>query len=199
VRSIALSGPDGSGKTTTLSNFKKLCESVNVPVRIVHFYYDYLPLKLIALFKKRPSMEVEDHYKLSLRHEAKVAKKGRSLWWQWYVLFDAMLQHFWTALFSKGKLVVYDRFYEDYLVSFRFLGIRRDYSRWIAALPSPDRHYLQIASPETLHRRKPEHTMEFFRECYEEYRDVAERRKLILLDSNKHAEEELLKQLIKAL
>ncbi len=196
IKTIAISGLDGAGKTTTINNLEKELQSLNIKYKTIHFYYNYSFLKLKRLFiKDKPVSEKESHKK-SIENENKAVQKGKPQWWKWFVFGDAYLQYLFVKIFYRNQLVIFDRFFPDYLVSFDFLGVRYDKQKMFKFFPRVDRYFLQIADYNILYNRKPEHTMDFFKKCHSEYITLARKYDMIVLDSGKYNEKEVVKKLL---
>ncbi|HJQ08776.1 MAG TPA: hypothetical protein VJ836_04835 [Candidatus Saccharimonadales bacterium] len=183
VKSIALSGLDGAGKTTTSEQLSELLHQLNVGHVVVHFYYNYLILKLLGLLKKKQPDDETARNLRSLETEKKHTESRKSKLWVMFVLSDAALQYAFYRLFAFRRLIVFDRFFHDYLVSFDFLKAPHNKQRLLHIFPKPDRYFLQIADYNVLHQRKPEHSPEFFAACYQKYQALARETGMIILDS----------------
>lgn len=196
IRSIAISGLDGAGKTTTVALLKDFLYKINVEYIDVHFYYDYIIVKLFKRFINLKQTTKEVKYKNSIKNEKKAIKKGKSRFWTWLVITDAMIQYLYFKITSFNKLVIFDRFFQDYIISFHYINASYDQDRLLQLFPKVNRHFLQTAEYEVLHQRKPEHTISFFKFCFDEYQELSKRERLIILDSSKDNPNEILKKLI---
>ena len=196
VKSLAISGLDGAGKSTTIDNLSNLLYKLHIPSTTIHFYYNYIILKFLRQFQKQKKTSDQDNFQKSIAHEKKSVREGKPTWWVYFVLADSFIQYFFIRLFSLRKVIIYDRFFHDYLVSFAFLNAPHDRERLLQLLPKPNNYFLQIADPEILHDRKPEHTMDFFKTCHAAYMQLATRCNFHLLDSGKYNEKEILDKLL---
>lgn len=196
TKTIAISGLDGSGKTTTINNFSELLNKLNIKHRTVHFYYVYIPLKILSFLKINKREDEGDKYKNSINNEIESLKKGKSKRWMWFVITDALIQYYYVKIISFNKVVIFDRFFYDYLISFDFLNVKYSKKLLLKIFPKVDKYFLQIADYEILRKRKPEHTIEFFKQCYGKYNNLAKEQNMIILDSTKNNEEKILKKLL---
>jgi thymidylate kinase len=200
-RRIAISGLDGAGKTTTMNNLEALLTSLNIKHKYVHFYYNYSLLKLLRRLK-RPKAEapIDVQYRKSIEHELKSVSHQRSKFWVAAVILDAYLQYYYFVLRHPRRLILFDRFFYDYLVSFNFLKVRHDREQFLRSFPKPQKYFLLVGDPHILHERKPEHTLGFFEDCYSQYLALAKEVKAIeLLDSTHNSPQKILHQLTQRL
>jgi thymidylate kinase len=200
-RRIAISGLDGAGKTTTMNNLEILLTSLNIKHKYVHFYYNYSLLKLLRRLK-RPKTEasIDAQYRKSIEHELKSVNHQRSKVWVVAVILDAYLQYCYFVLRHPRRLILFDRFFYDYLVSFNFLKVQHNREWFLRSFPKPQKYFLLIGEPHILHERKPEHTLGFFEDCYSQYLALAKEVKAIeLLDSTHNSPQKILHQLTQRL
>ena len=200
LKQIALSGLDGAGKTTTMDNLSNLLSQINVQHKVIHFYYNYFPLRIAKALKGRQqhSTDKEQHEK-SVAAEKKSVEKGKGGLWMRLVLLDAMIQYWFYRILFMRHVLLFDRFFPDYFVSFDFLNVPHNRERLNRLFPKPGVYFLQIADYKVLYDRKPEHTLEFFEKCYEEYMSLATEHNMILLDSTTKNPDIILKELLNGL
>lgn len=196
VKTIAISGLDGSGKSTTTAQLSEALSRLNLKSVVVHFYYQYLVLKVIQLLKRQTPPDELSRQKESVTKEVQHLASGKSKMWMAFVLFDAALQYMFYRTFMRKHIVVFDRYFHDYVVSFEFLKLKFPKERLLRFFPRPDRHFLQIADFRVLHQRKPEHTIEFFESCHRSYCELGENAGMIILDSTKSGAEEITSKLL---
>jgi thymidylate kinase len=195
---IAISGLDGAGKSTTIEGLATLLDALNVRFRSIHFYYNYSILKLMKRFRKakKPSaIDEQKQYEKSVAHEKKSVAGGKSKLWIALILGDSLLQYYLIRLISWRRVVIFDRFFPDYFVSFDFLKVAYNRRTLARSLPRPDLYFLQTADYRVLHERKPEHTLKFFKECHAAYEKLAREQHMITLDSSKNSPDDLLLEL----
>jgi len=163
---VCFIGPDGSGKTTLshklVSNFTNLFEGI----LYFHGRPGYVPRlrRLLTYFKRGPeenvttSAAVENGYFQRRVPHGKV----RSLLYIGYYTLDYLLGYFTIVKArARGKLVIFDRYFYDYLIIQTFRAV----PRWIIngilrLLPTPDVLIWLKTSPERLLERKQELTLE---------------------------------------
>lgn len=196
LKTIAISGLDGAGKTTTIVELSELLTQMNVKFRTIHFYYNYIIIKVLKCLKKPAIQSDENRNKKSIATEQKHVQKGKSKLWVTFVILDAKIQYYFMRLISKNHVILFDRFFPDYLVSFDFLGIKYDRVKLLNSFPKPDKYYLQIADYEVLYKRKPEHTLDFFKVCHGKYLLLAKESNMLLLDSTSKNKNDILEDLV---
>lgn len=131
---VSFSGNDGTGKSTLA---RELClwlseKGINTEY---HRFFEYFLLKY--LFRLIPSKVV---------NKSRIKLKGINTYpnffyrlWSFIVLFESLIAIFYYKNFKKNKIIVFDRFFYDYLVSFELLGYKNKMLDFLANLiPSPD-------------------------------------------------------------
>ncbi len=199
LKSIAISGLDGSGKSTTIEDLNQLLYKLNIKHKKVHLYYQYLLLKLFKLVKGSANKSTKEIYAKSIAHEVKSVKSSKSKLWGWYVLIDTYIQYIFLRLFFPNHLIIFDRFFHDYIVSFNYLGVNINPVTLNKLFPNADRHFLQIADYKVLHKRKPEHTLNFFKKCYTDYMNLAKVNNLTILNSTNKNRDLIMKDLVNSI
>jgi hypothetical protein len=176
---------DGAGKSTTVENLSGQLEKLNLPFKIVHFYYNNLLLKAIRKFKPHKDMSSESMQK-SVKHELKTREKGtKSALWAALILLDSRLQYHWQTVRHPRSLLVFDRFFPDYCVSFDFIGAPYNRDKLLRHSPAVDKYFLLTGEPNILHDRKPEHTIEFFQQCHIKYEVLAKELDMEVIDTTR--------------
>jgi hypothetical protein len=66
-------------------------------------------------------------------------------------------------------------------------------------MPKAKNYFLLVAQPEILYQRKPEHTLEFFNICYDDYISLVNDYKISLIDTSYINESEVLLSIYKKL
>ena len=145
TKTIAISGLDGSGKTTTIDNFSELLNKLNIKHKVAHFYYNYIPLKILSFLKRKKSQDEKEKYQNSISNEIESVQKGKSKIWALCVIIDSYIQYILVRLFSFNKLIIFDRFFYDYLISFDFLKVKYNKKLLLKIFPKVDISFLQIA------------------------------------------------------
>lgn len=196
IKTISFSGVDGTGKTTLVKNFSKVLKDINVGTKIVHFYHDNTIFKILKLLKiiKIPKMD-DKYYKLTRENTKKVKQKGKSLIWAFAHFIDSYLQYLFSMLNRGGKIILFDRYLYDYLISFEYFNIK-NYKIFTKFIPKPNIAIVVTIDPQIAHKRKPENTIGFFKFSEIKYKNLAKKYKLLLLDANNKNKEELTHNLV---
>jgi len=195
LKTIAISGIDGAGKTTTINNLIKLTDGLNLKTKTIHFYYNYIILKLFKKIKNNV-IATESLHQKSIENEIRTVERGKGKFWKWFVLLDAFIQYWFVKMFYSRRIIIFDRYFHDFLVSFDFINVSYNRSFLLKIFPKVDRYFLQIADYKILYERKPEHTLEFFEKCHGSYSKLAMDQDLIVLDSTFNNEDEIVKIII---
>jgi len=161
---IAIIGPDGCGKSTLLQHLKPLTDRAfpSGANRIVHLRPKYLPRIHHLLSRKRAREEAEE---VVSPHGAKPSGKLGSLFRLLYYLVDYIFGYFpkIRRRLARNAFVLFDRYYYDLIVDPR--RVRIDLPGWFVKMffhlaPQPDLVIYLDCSPEVLHSRKKELTMD---------------------------------------
>lgn len=202
VSQIVISGIDGAWKTTTINNLKIDLEKYWINYVETHFYYNYIVIKFIKYVKNifgiKNNKTTSELYKESINHEINARKKPKSIVRKYFVLTDSLFQYAWIHIRGFNKLKLIDRYFMDYIVSRNFLWI--SYNKSIFSyMPKAKNYFLLVAQPEILYQRKPEHTLEFFNICYDDYISLVNDYKISLIDTSYINESEVLLSIYKKL
>lgn len=170
IKSISISGLDGCGKTTLAENLANYTKALGIRSRVEHFYYRGILHKFIERLgwaRKRNSTNV-------------VMRKKHSFIWALLVYFDSCLQYLFT-LITRPNLLIFDRFFYDYLVSFQQLQVT---GLWLfeKLIPQADHKILLSCRPEIAHKRKPESPIEYLHETSRLYSQLANKHNIKVVE-----------------
>lgn len=176
IKSLAIIGLDGSGKSTLSNALCDYASQLNLKCKIVHFYHDNLLYKFLKNFGFFRDTDV-------MISTARV-KKDKTILWAFLTWIDSYVQYLYARLLYGRGLIIFDRYFYDYLVSFKYLNIKRisilkqtippiAYSIWVSCDP-------RIALG-----RKPENTLDFFVSGYYSYKELAQEYDMKIIDSTK--------------
>lgn len=152
--SIALFGPDGSGKSAVADLIEKRCEAAGVKIFRMHWRPGFLPYRSNTANKNSERCFNEPHI-TKLR-------RGPGAWLVFlYVVIDFLLGYLFLIRpkLKKGIAVIYERYYYDILMDQKRYGLCIPASvRWGMArlIPVPDTIVLLDAPAEVLRARKQE-------------------------------------------
>ena len=173
---LVLIGPDGSGKSTVAKQLQKSLRDLFDIHQYYHGHFGLLPeLKIFrnfflgAIGRKPPAPPAEAH---------NVPAHGllRVLIYVFYYSVDYFLGHWIVRGFqSKGHLIIFDRYFYDWFIQ----GYYGRTPRWLlpilkAVLPRPDLVVHLRNSPEIVHHRKAELTVEQIEDQAEKCREIVQ-------------------------
>jgi thymidylate kinase len=126
IKIITFSGVDGAGKTTILTKVKELIENkYNKEVVILRHRPSILPiLSAIKYGKKEAEKKTQEVLPRTGKNKSKVSSFVRFF----YYLLDYVYGQ-WVVYFkhtSKGKIIIYDRYYFDFINDSRRTNIDLD-------------------------------------------------------------------------
>lgn len=162
---ICLIGPDGSGKTTISHAIEEDMKDIFNRVRYFHGRITIFPRlrSLVALFRKRHEREDIKSFKTE---SASTESKAPPLFLILYYSLEHFLYHFIIRWFKgQGDLILFDRYFYDYLIQKYFRKVPRWLIEWIQRLlPKPDILIFLKNVPEVIFERKPELTKDEIRD-----------------------------------
>ena len=109
--------------------------------------------------------------------------------------FDSYVQYFFYITIYSNKLIIFDRFFYDYTVSFEYLNIKNR-SFFNSFIPDIRNKFLLSSSPQTYYRRKPERVKAFFKESHEIYLKVAREQDIRIIDTEKMNSDSSLQEIL---
>jgi len=173
TKKIAICGLDGAGKTTVANLLSKYANSLGVDNRIVHFVHNNLLYRLLLLagyYKRDEPKNLS--YKRSRAHSVRERVTKTSFIKAFFRFFDSYVQYLFFIVLNRNRLIIFDRYFYDYLVSFKYLNIkgRVFFARFV---PEVENKFFFDSSPVISYKRKPERIKAFFVDCYKIYLEVA--------------------------
>lgn len=196
VKAISFSGVDGSGKTTLVKNFSKELEKIGFKTKIVHFYHDNIIFKLLKKIGILEKPREDNKYFKKTRKRTRLAKeKGKSLLWAVMHFTDSFVQYLFSRVLHPGKILIYDRYLYDYLVSFDYFGVS-GFRIFKTVIPKLDLSFVVVIDPKVAAKRKPENNLEFFKFADKRYKKVARENELAIINANQKDEEKLVRYLV---
>lgn len=196
AKKITISGLDGVGKTTVANLLAKYASSLNIKYSIVHFYHENLLFKLLVFIGYYRTDKSKDFLYKRSRDRSEIERLNQTPFILALLRFlDSYVQYLFSISLNRSKLIIFDRYFYDYLVSFEYLNIepRSFYSKLI---PPIKNKFLFESSPMTSYERKPESVQEFFVECHEIYLKVAKEQNIKIIKTENKKPEDILQELI---
>lgn len=196
AKKIVLSGLDGTGKTTTAILLSKYVNSLDIRCTIVHFYHVNLLFKLLRLigFYKTDKQQ-NIMYRKRRERSAKERQQSTPFIMALLRFFDSYIQYLYYIIINGNKLIIFDRYFYDYLASFEYLNIKW-HKMFSKIIPSVSEKFLFVSSPLISYNRKPESVREFFIESHEIYFKVAKEQNLKIINTENKKPEDVLKELL---
>ncbi|MDT8308005.1 MAG: hypothetical protein RQ866_00630 [Bacteroidales bacterium] len=163
---IALIGPDGSGKSTVSDRLIESLDGLFPATQYYHGRFDIIPdlrtylnaLRKVTGRKKLPPVAGG----VDAVHKLDTFSRGRALLYLCYYCFDFILGY-GKVFYCKatGRLMIFDRYYYDYFVMDHFSRLPQFIFKTLRfLLPEPDLVIYLKNTPETIHQRKPELTVD---------------------------------------
>lgn len=142
-------GNDGTGKTSIAMALENKLVELGVSVEYCQgFTYIFLS-SLTRLFSRNPSAR---------NAEKKFSKGERNLLlnlWPFLVFFDCIVTSINLKFFKRKKVVLFDRYFYDFLIAFEHLGCsNRLIRKLFLFLPRPDIAFILDVSPHIAFERK---------------------------------------------
>lgn len=193
VKIIALMGFDGTGKTTTLRLVEKELVRQGVTVRAVPGF-EHL---VLDKFKKFFGGD-----KKQGQYDAGV-KNGQSgllfKLWPLLVFVECWLTFIYFKFFRSEKIIIFDRYFYDWLISFEKLGYSSTLTRFLFSncLPRPDLGLIFVAEPEIAYQRKKNNHLDSlaeYKKQFTRYQDLARRKKFSIIDTSQASAEQVASQ-----
>ena len=185
AKRIAICGLDGAGKTTIANMLAKYADSLNIKCKIVHFIHNNLLYKLLlSVGYYRFDGPKNLLFKMKREHSAREMVKKTPFIMAFLRFFDSYVQYLFYTIVDRNKLIIFDRYFYDYLVSFEYLNIKNR-SFFSKLIPDIENKFLLQSQPMTYYRRKPERVKAFFIECHNIYLKVAKKQNIKVIDTEK--------------
>lgn len=178
INTLALVGLDGVGKTSLAKMICQEASLLNFKCKVVHFYHENMLYKIL-----NPSKPKEDNLSFAKSRAYHRDNKGRTSFFKAFLRYaDSLVQYYFFLMTSRKKIIICDRFFDDYIVNFEVLQVPQR-QVFEGAIPQVDKKLLLLASSEIAYKRKPENTKEFFKLSIEEYKKYAKNKNIDIIDT----------------
>jgi len=197
AKKIAICGMDGAGKTTIANMLAKYANSLSIKCTVVHFYHVNLLFKLFRLIGFYKTDEPDDiMYRKRRERSVRERLKTTPFILAFLRFLDSYVQYLFSIFMNRGKLIIFDRYFYDYLVSFEYLNIR--WRTFFSKLIPPVKYtFLFESTPMTSYIRKPESVKEFYTESHDIYLTFAQKQNIRIIKTDTKNPDEILQELIK--
>ncbi len=192
VKEIAVIGTDGSGKTTICNLLNDYSKSLNISSQVVHFFHENLLLKLLRKcgilreHKQDESMLGRSRMKSKRKiHRPYLLKFLLSM----LHITDSYIQYIYCKLIHGNSLNIFDRYFYDYLIGFKYYGIK-GFEGLEKFIPKVKNTFLMTVDANVAYKRKPEAFLDFYDFVNKAYLELAIGKRFIVVnESNKNPEE----------
>lgn len=198
IKSLSMSGMDGSGKTTACNNLNIMCKQLGIQSKVVHFYHLPILYKLLRLFGYK-STHPNNQLIINSADEYVTSSVKSSFVWALLTFLDSYIQYIFARVVNFNSLIIFDRYFYDYLVSFEYRkvsGVRL----FINFIPRPDIPRLFMIKPEEAFGRKTDNlSKDYFQKMYFLYKKVADEQNLDVLYIGNKDEKTIISEVIKSI
>lgn len=183
VPTVSLSGLDGSGKTTIARLLCEYARKLGVSCEVVGIYYSSFIHKLAGgMMKKTVDIQSE-----------------RGSFFKALITFlMSYVQYTKSIAIRRPHLVIFDRFFYDYLVNFELLGVR-----WLGFFkrltPRVDKSFLLYINPRIAYRRKKEGNYSYYSRSAKLFTKVSKEYNIKIVDRNGQFPKTTIREIIASL
>lgn len=199
IHEISLCGMDGAGKTTIATKICEYAEQLNIHCGVAHFVHNNVIYKLLLRFGLYENSEdIKETYKRKREHSLRERQKQTSFTRAFLRFADSYIQYIYYKIIFWNKLVIYDRYFYDYVVSFEYLTIPHR-TLFNKLIPNVKNRFLILPNPLTSYKRKPERVKEFFIDNYKLYKKMARDLNMEIINTENKNPESAFQEVIKKL
>lgn len=183
LKTLALIGLDGVGKTSLAKMISEEAKILRFRCKTVHFYHENILYKLLRRLGAWQTEQDKTSYSKSRAYH-KARKRETSLMKAALRFLDSYIQYLYFSLTTSNKILIFDRFFDDYVVNFNVTKVPRA-NIFEKIIPRIDKKILLVADAEVAYKRKPENTLEFFQSSMAEYKNYALKKSIKMIDTTK--------------
>lgn len=197
TKRIAIIGLDGAGKTTLARLFCEFVRQFNISCKIVHFYHENLLYKVLSRVGFYKVVE-DDSFRYARNRVHAQKRKSAPFIIALLRFADSYIQFLFSLVRWRGSIIIFDRFFYDYLVSYEYLNVRWR-SLFTRLVPHVDYVILLLSRPKVYYRRKPENTRDFFVQNHVLYRKLAKIYRFKVIDTTHKKPDYIVDEVVHAL
>jgi len=147
---VSFSGNDGTGKSTLA---REVCRYLNQHGQRAE-YYEFFKHFLLKTIFSLLSSETKFVYRKNFNDLNKRRNILERLW-PFIILFESLTALGYFRIFKRNRIIVFDRYFCDYLVSYEILGLKsRIFDFFSRLIPSPEVRFILDVDLQTVWRRK---------------------------------------------
>lgn len=196
VKRVAICGLDGAGKTTIVNRLARYADSLNIKCKTAHFIYNNVVYKLlVSIGYYRFDTPKKYVWKKKREQSARERFIKPSLIMILLRYLDSYVQYLFYKIVYRNQLIIFDRFFYDYLVSFKYYNIQ-PHQFFRPLLPKIKNGFLLNTPPLVSYRRKPERVKAFFTECHEIYLKVAQEQNMKIISTKNKNPDAILNEML---
>lgn len=185
---IAFMGVDGSGKTTLARLVERKLRKMGFGV----IYYPGFKHLLVGSFLKILPRNKAKKTQEKFLERSRKKKPFFFKIWPYFVYVDCLILYMKFRFFTRNKIVIFDRYFYDFLISYENLGYSSKTIRYLFLhLPKPDVGFVLDAPANiTYKRKKSDYSVgiDYYSLQRERYLDLARRLEFKLLKTTKQLE-----------
>lgn len=187
IKSLSISGIDGSGKSTICKNLGSLCEQLGISFHTINLYHRPILYKLLS------NLEVKYNKSTS---GLKIQSK-RSFFWALSTFIDSYIQFLFVRIINLNSLVIFDRYFYDYLVSFEYRKVVH-FEVFKNLIPKVNRSFVLTIKPEKAYSRATDGlAKKYFQDLHDLYTKITDEQDLILIHVDDKSPKEVLGEILK--
>ncbi len=195
---VGFMGNDGSGKTTVIKLLEKKLINRGLQTIYVPGYEHFFLNSVKNYYQKITGKSIHN-----LQNEYDDASRSRTYkffyLWPYFVLIDYLFLIFKYWL-KSGKIVLFDRYAYDYVISFKYLGVSTAYAEFLfLSLPKPRSCFILDTAPEIAYeRKKHDHkgSIEYYRTQRQQYLWLSKKKKIPVINTDRFTPDEIAKKIL---
>jgi len=154
IRKIAIIGIDGTGKSTIANMLNEYLSRCNIKSVVAHSYHNPILYRMLLWFKIMKKQEdSEENFARNREISKKRNLQKKSFLWAFLHYFDAYIQYFIVKAYYRRHVIIFDRFFDDYIINFKFYRVN-NYKVFKRFIPEVDKKFALVCDPEISYSRK---------------------------------------------
>lgn len=147
---ISFSGNDGTGKSTLVKALYHFLKEKGKKVECRAFFEHFLLEPIFNLFSSQKATGYRSNFN-SLTERRSILHRL----WPFIICLESSLTVAYFKIFKRNKIIIFDRYFYDYLVSYEILGLKSRVLDFLSRLiPHPDVVFILDVDFDTARERK---------------------------------------------